>query len=59
MQRSPGDNGHREFWVGWYGTKFDGGRVTVLGVPCPCCRDGVQNQGETGVDCGGICAICP
>ncbi|MBT8325593.1 MAG: hypothetical protein KJO96_09860, partial [Winogradskyella sp.] len=23
------------------------------------CSDGVQNQGETGVDCGGPCAACP
>jgi len=23
------------------------------------CSDGVQNQGETGVDCGGPCAPCP
>jgi uncharacterized delta-60 repeat protein len=25
----------------------------------PTCCDGVQNQGETGVDCGGPCPICP
>ena len=24
----------------------------------PTCNDGVQNQGETGVDCGGPCAFC-
>lgn len=24
----------------------------------PTCSDGVQNQGETGVDCGGPCAAC-
>ncbi|MFO0755921.1 MAG: DNRLRE domain-containing protein [Byssovorax sp.] len=24
----------------------------------PCCSDGVQNQGETGVDCGGPCPAC-
>ncbi len=23
------------------------------------CSDGIQNQGETGVDCGGPCAACP
>ncbi len=23
-----------------------------------CCSDGLQNQGETGVDCGGPCAAC-
>ncbi len=27
---------------------------------CPTCSDGVQNQDETGVDCGGVCAaVCP
>ncbi|MEX1026497.1 MAG: hypothetical protein WD049_00595, partial [Candidatus Paceibacterota bacterium] len=26
----------------------------------PTCSDGVQNQNETGVDCGGVCrAVCP
>src|SRR5687767_7089653 len=23
------------------------------------CFDGIQNQGETGVDCGGPCSACP
>ena len=27
--------------------------------PCPTCSDGIQNQGETGVDCGGLCPACP
>lgn len=22
------------------------------------CQDGIQNQGETGIDCGGPCAAC-
>jgi hypothetical protein len=48
-----------EWWIGWYGSKFDGARVTVMGIPCPSCSDGVRNQGETGTDCGGICAACP
>lgn len=25
---------------------------------CPSCSDGIQNQGETGVDCGGPCSAC-
>lgn len=25
----------------------------------PSCSDGVQNQGETGIDCGGPCSACP
>jgi len=27
--------------------------------PQPSCGDGVQNQGETGIDCGGPCTACP
>ncbi|MDF1676087.1 MAG: T9SS type A sorting domain-containing protein [Vicingaceae bacterium] len=23
------------------------------------CNDGIQNQGETGIDCGGPCPVCP
>jgi len=29
-----------------------------LGVPKPSCEDGIQNQNETGVDCGGLCVPC-
>ena len=34
---------------------------TACGTPAePTCDDGIQNQGETGVDCGGPCpGICP
>jgi hypothetical protein len=32
--------------------------VTVTGIT-PTCTDGIQNQGETGVDCGGSCPACP
>jgi hypothetical protein len=28
------------------------------GIVVPTCSDGIQNQGETGVDCGGPCAAC-
>lgn len=27
--------------------------------PDPTCTDGIQNQTETGIDCGGTCAPCP
>ena len=27
-------------------------------TPAATCTDGIQNQGETGVDCGGPCAAC-
>lgn len=34
--------------------------VYLFYKPAPSCFDGVQNQGETGVDCGGPCErICP
>jgi len=33
--------------------------VVVGGAPAPTCNDGIQNQGETGVDCGGPCPACP
>lgn len=34
--------------------------VTVGNVPppTPTCTDGIQNQGETGIDCGGPCQPC-
>src|SRR5688572_3264083 len=25
----------------------------------PSCSDGIKNQGETGIDCGGPCTACP
>ena len=30
---------------------------TISGAPS--CNDGIQNQGETGIDCGGPCTPCP
>lgn len=51
-----------------YGTYADGNcgtftQVIQINSPsCPgaaTCSDGIQNQGETGVDCGGPCAPCP
>ena len=48
------------------GTHASGGTFTTsqttnfcLGGPAPTCTDGIQNQGETGIDCGGPCAACP
>ncbi|HEY3384974.1 MAG TPA: M12 family metallo-peptidase [Saprospiraceae bacterium] len=32
--------------------------VVIGSAPAPTCSDGIQNQGETGVDCGGPCAPC-
>jgi hypothetical protein len=35
--------------------------ITAFSAPAPAtCSDGIQNQGETGIDCGGPnCAACP
>lgn len=30
----------------------------IFSPSLPTCTDGIQNQGETGVDCGGSCAAC-
>ena len=32
--------------------------LTGTAPPAATCSDGIQNQGETGVDCGGPCAAC-
>jgi len=33
--------------------------VSISGAPSPTCSDGIQNQGESGIDCGGPCSACP
>jgi hypothetical protein len=38
---------------------LSGATRTYTGGACPTCSDGVQNQAETGVDCGGPCTACP
>lgn len=38
------------FLVGWI--------INVMRQPAPTCSDGVKNQDETGVDCGGVCGAC-
>jgi hypothetical protein len=59
-------------WYGAFGNSWSGlsalldplgtGALTLDGfggsVTAPTCSDGIQNQGETGVDCGGPCAPC-
>lgn len=35
------------------------GTICVYEGPDPTCNDGIQNQGETGIDCGGPCPACP
>ena len=35
------------------------GQFTItVGPPAPTCNDGILNQDETGVDCGGVCPEC-
>ena len=51
----------------FYGTGVLVGVAIVIGVPLffvfhktPTCNDGVQNQNEKGIDCGGVCTLlCP
>ncbi len=33
--------------------------LMIIGTGGPTCTDGIQNQGEAGVDCGGPCTPCP
>lgn len=40
-------------YAGWAMT------VNCVACPVPTCSDGIQNQGETGIDCGGPCPACP
>lgn len=35
------------------------GTICVYNAPTPTCNDGIQNQGESGIDCGGPCPACP
>ena len=48
-----------------YGVFWNGLVVVILLVvyvvwfrPAPSCTDGVRNQNETGIDCGGSCILC-
>ena len=36
-----------------------GSQTVAIGSPPPTCTDGIRNQGEERVDCGGPCAACP
>ncbi len=38
---------------------YDGWLATISCGVMPTCSDGIQNQGETGIDCGGPCSPCP
>ena len=56
---SPGTRG---VWSRWEGgdCPMDLGIVVIAaGPPPPTCSDGIRNQEETGVDCGGPCPECP
>ena len=49
-------------WNGSCFEGFDGTQWLALSAGCgssgPTCSDGIQNQGETGIDCGGPCTPC-
>jgi len=34
-------------------------QISTPNSACPTCDDGIQNQDETGIDCGGSCPSCP
>ncbi len=36
-----------------------GGIYLLIKSKLPSCYDGIQNQGEAGIDCGGPCSLCP
>jgi len=36
-----------------------GGQVQINNTPTPTCSDGIKNQGEIGINCGGPCSACP
>lgn len=58
--QTPGATLYIRYWE--YGNNATGTfNICVVDPnPAPTCFDGIQNQGETGVDCGGPCiAICP
>lgn len=58
-----GNNGDNNNWNdATSGITFYVDNITAVAgtaLPIPTCTDGIQNQGETGVDCGGPCAACP
>ena len=46
-------------WDSDFSVVYDGWEATISCGIMPTCTDGIQNQGETGIDCGGPCAPCP
>ncbi|PIQ92120.1 MAG: hypothetical protein COV69_03545 [Parcubacteria group bacterium CG11_big_fil_rev_8_21_14_0_20_39_14] len=44
------------FFLFWGGVAFG---FSILFAPGPTCFDGIQNQGEEKIDCGGPCKPCP
>ena len=51
-------HGTYEFWSNYY--DWYGGPVVINFDECKpsTCTDGIQNQSETGIDCGGPCSPC-
>ena len=47
-------------WFTGMSPGLEGFEANIICAACPTCTDGIQNGGETGVDCGGgTCAPCP
>jgi hypothetical protein len=42
----------------YVGCKKEEEKTNTTTTTTPTCADGIQNQGETGVDCGGPCTAC-
>ncbi|MEE2896345.1 MAG: di-heme oxidoredictase family protein [Planctomycetota bacterium] len=54
--------GSYEAWARWAGGDCPNPLASLEihdGPPAPTCDDGIRNQGEFGVDCGGPCKACP
>ena len=60
LAKSGDGNGCYYAWTDLYCSVTPGVKVMdTCKVACKaCCSDGIQNQGEEGVDCGGPCAPC-
>ncbi|MDP4999802.1 MAG: M43 family zinc metalloprotease [Saprospiraceae bacterium] len=60
---SAGQVARMEAYTATFLSRITSNAANVLGTgggspPAPTCNDGIQNQGETGVDCGGPCTAC-
>lgn len=54
---TPGTTLFIRFWE--YGNNNNGTFGICAQSVLPTCSDGIMNQNETGIDCGGVCPACP